>query len=144
MDDYRSCLSIFISISIYPTIYVYQVSIHLSTYIYNCLSTYLYIHLSIFVFFSLRVSTIKTKTNWKCTLQCAELQKDPTDLWNCLWLSRSFSLLEAAMKNSPHSWEIGSKSTRKRHTSSSAIWNRTKGKTWRAVRKEEHRHSELR
>ena len=43
MDDYRSCLSIFISI------YVYQVSIHLSTYIYNCLSTYLYIHLSIYL-----------------------------------------------------------------------------------------------
>lgn len=63
MDEYRSCLSIFISV--YPAIYMYQVSIHLSAYIYNYISTYLYIHLSIFVFFSLRVSNYQDKNKLK-------------------------------------------------------------------------------
>lgn len=127
---------LYLYLSIQLSICIRFLSIYLPIFITISPPIYISTYLSLY-FSPWEWATIKTKTNWKCTLQCAELQKDPTDLWKCLWHSRSFSLrFEAAVRNSPHSWETGSKSTWKGHTSSFAILNRTKGKTWRAVRKE--------
>lgn len=133
MDEYRSCLSIYLYLSIQLSICIRF--LYLSTYIYNCISTYLYIHLSLSLCFSL-VSSYQDKNKLKMYTAMCWVAEGPhrfmkmfvalliffITFWGCS------EKLTALLRDWVGPW--------KGHTSSFAILNRTKGKTWRAVKEE--------
>ena len=136
---------LYLYLSIQLSMYIRFLSIYLPIFITVSPPIYISTYLSIFVFFSLRVSNYQDKNKLKMYTAMCWVAEGPHRFMK-LFVALSIFFITFCGYNEKltallRDWVQVHKKTR---TSSSAILNRTKGKTWRAVRKEENIHSELR